>query len=119
MASTDSTRGHTVTAVPGTQHVTVEIDGQVVADTRRPLLVHETGLPVRYYIPPEDVDLARFRPTDTHTTCPFKGLASYWSFGDHTDVAWAYPEPIATVPEIKDHLSFYDTIAEIKVADGA
>lgn len=115
MTRTHRPRGHVVEAVTSTRHVRVEIAGQVVAETRRPLLVHETGLPVRYYIPPEDVDLTLLRPTGTHTTCPFKGVASYWSYGDHRDVAWAYPEPVAEVAAIKDHLSFYDTVATVTV----
>ncbi|MGW3245348.1 DUF427 domain-containing protein [Streptomyces sp. NPDC001070] len=117
MPPTDSSRGHRVDAVPGTQHVTVTIDGTVVAETRRPVLVHETGLPVRYYIPQEDVDLTLFRTSDTNTTCPFKGVASYWSYGDHTDVAWVYEEPLPSVPEIKGHLSFYDTKANVSIKD--
>lgn len=117
MAQTDP--GHKVEVFEGTEHVTVSIDGTIVADSHRPLLVHETGLPVRYYLPPDDVDLAKFRPTETHTTCPFKGEASYWTYtgggATREDVVWGYPDPLPAVAPIKDHLSFYDTIAEIKV----
>ncbi|MEU6173606.1 DUF427 domain-containing protein [Streptantibioticus parmotrematis] len=117
----DSQRGHRVAAVPGSQHVRVEIAGRVVADSHRPVVVHETGLPVRYYLPPQDVDLTLFEATDTHTTCPFKGIASYWTYlgdGEATrkqDVVWAYEEPLASVAAIKGHLSFYDTVADITV----
>jgi uncharacterized protein (DUF427 family) len=113
--------GHRVVTVPGTQHVTVEIDGKVVADTRRPVLLYETGIPVRFYLPPDDVDLTLFDSTDTHTTCPFKGLASYWTYRGETagqervDVAWAYEEPIPAAAGIKGHLSFYDTVARVSV----
>ncbi|MGP3952478.1 DUF427 domain-containing protein [Streptomyces sp. 7N604] len=114
---------HTVEAVPGSQHVRVEIAGQVVAESHRPVLVHETGLPVRYYLPPEDVALHLLEPTGTHTHCPYKGDASYWSYreGDgrvRADVVWAYPDPLPEVALIKDHLSFYDTKAEI-IVDGS
>ena len=118
-------RGHRVDVVRGTQHVTVMIDGRLVAETSRPLLVHETGLPVRYYLPPEDVDLTLFEPTDTHTTCPFKGEAAYWTYrgtggGEpRRDAVWTYPKPISAVAEIKDHLSFYDTVADIAVEEPA
>ncbi|MYX58295.1 DUF427 domain-containing protein [Streptomyces sp. SID8382] len=109
----------------GSQHVTVTIDGRVVAESTHPLLVHETGLPVRYYLPPEDVDLTLFEPTDSHTTCPFKGEAAYWTYrgaaGDEAeprpDVVWAYPQPIEKVAEIKDHLSFYDSVAKIEISE--
>ncbi|AEM81379.1 DUF427 domain-containing protein [Streptomyces violaceusniger] len=121
---TTGTGGHRVDVEHGSQHVTVTIDGRVVAESSRPLLVHETGLPVRYYLPPEDVDLTLFQPTDSHTTCPFKGEAAYWTYrgaaGDEAeprpDVVWAYPQPIEKVAEIKDHLSFYDAVAKIDVS---
>lgn len=111
---------HTVKAVPGTQHVRVEIGGRVIAESRRPVLVHETGLPVRYYLPPEDVALEVLEPTDTRTHCPYKGDASYWAYRDAAgqvtrDVAWAYPEPLADVALIKGHLSFYETRATVTV----
>ncbi|MES4904871.1 MULTISPECIES: DUF427 domain-containing protein [unclassified Streptomyces] len=116
--------GHRVEVARGTQHVTVTIDGRVVAESHRPLLLSETGLPVRYYLPPQDVDLSLFEPTDTHTTCPFKGEAAYWTYrgaeggGEpRTDVVWAYPDPLDAVAEIKDHLSFYDTVADISVKE--
>ncbi|MER5972578.1 DUF427 domain-containing protein [Streptomyces sp. NPDC002055] len=115
-------RKHTVEAVPGSQHVRVEIGGQVVAETRSPVLVHETGLPVRYYLPPADVATDRLEATVSSTHCPFKGDAAYWSYRDGTgelreDVVWAYPDPLAEVAAIKDHLCFYDTVADI-VVDG-
>ncbi|MET8679313.1 DUF427 domain-containing protein [Streptomyces sp. NPDC004647] len=111
---------HTVEAAPGSQHVRVEIDGRVVAESSRPVLVHETGLPVRYYLPPEDVALELLEPTTTRTHCPYKGDASYWSYRDgsgrvRTDVVWSYPDPLPEVALIKDHLSFYDTAADIVI----
>ncbi|MFH8365586.1 DUF427 domain-containing protein [Streptomyces sp. NPDC018031] len=117
--SDQHTTAHRVEVVRGSQRVRVEIAGQVVAESTRPLLVHETGLPVRYYLPVQDVDLSLFEPTAHHTVCPFKGTASYWSYtgpgGTHRDVVWAYPDPIPAVAELKDHLSFYDTVADIAV----
>lgn len=113
-------QGHDVAAVPGGQHVRVEIDGQLVADSHDPVLVYETGIPVRFYLPARDVDLTRFESTDTQTTCPFKGLASYWTYRgedgtERADVVWAYEDPIPSVAAIKGHLSFYDTVAKVSV----
>ncbi|MFF8814489.1 DUF427 domain-containing protein [Streptomyces pactum] len=112
-------RAHRVRVVPGTEHVRVEIAGRLVAESVRPLLVYETGLPVRYYLPAQDVDLSLFEPTTTHTVCPYKGTASYWSYtggGEvRPDVVWSYRDPIPAVAALKDHLSFYDTVADITV----
>jgi uncharacterized protein (DUF427 family) len=113
--------GHRVSTEPGSQRVRVVIDGHLVADCARPVLLHETGLPVRYYLPAEDVRLELFEPTDTATTCPFKGQASYWAFRGGSrirpDVAWAYQDPYPQVAAIKGHLAFYDAAAEITVED--
>ncbi|MEU0375402.1 DUF427 domain-containing protein [Streptomyces sp. NPDC006283] len=111
-----------VDAVPSTRHVQVEIEGTVVADTRTPVLLFETSLPVRYYIPRKDVRLHLFTPTDTRTRCPYKGVATeYWSWagtGDvRPDIAWSYPDPLPCVQIIKDRVAFYNESVDI-VVDG-
>ncbi|WP_327295103.1 MULTISPECIES: DUF427 domain-containing protein [unclassified Streptomyces] len=103
------TTGHRITIEQGTEHVRVIHEGRVLAESRRPLLLRETGLPVRYYLPAEDVRTELLTPSDTRTHCPFKGDASYWSLAEATDLVWAYPEPLAQVAQIKDHFCFYDT----------
>ncbi|CAM5319707.1 hypothetical protein SALBM135S_07059 [Streptomyces alboniger] len=100
--------GHRITIEPGTHHVRVVHDGQVVAESARPLLLRETGLPVRYYLPPEDVRTELLTPSTTQTYCPFKGTASYWSLPGSADTVWAYPEPKPDVAAIKDHFCFYE-----------
>ncbi|GAA3487892.1 MULTISPECIES: DUF427 domain-containing protein [Streptomyces] len=109
-------KGHRITVEQGTAHVRVVRGGQVLAESRRPLLLHETGLPVRYYLPPEDVRTDLLTPSDTSTHCPFKGDASYWSVPDAADLVWAYQDPKPEVAAIKGHLCFYDT--EVVGADG-
>ena len=68
-----------VDALPSARHVRVVIDGQTVAETRRPHLVFETNHPVRYYMPQEDVRMDLLIPSATQSRCPYKGPASYWS----------------------------------------
>ncbi|MEU9112846.1 DUF427 domain-containing protein [Streptomyces sp. NPDC048483] len=104
-----TTRGHHIDITRGTDHIRVEVNGRLLADSHRPLLLAETGYPVRYYLPPEDVRTDLLTPSKTHTFCPFKGTASYWSLaGGPLDIAWAYPEPRPGVAQIKDHLCFYE-----------
>ncbi|WP_129771549.1 DUF427 domain-containing protein [Streptomyces sp. L-9-10] len=105
--STVST-GHHITIERGTEHVRVVRDGRIIAESRTPLLLRETGCPVRYYLPPEDVRTELLTPSDTSTHCPFKGDASYWSLPGAPDLVWAYPTPKAEVAQIKDHFCFYD-----------
>lgn len=101
--------GHEITIEQDTAHVRVVRDGTVLADSTRPLVLRETGCPARYYIPAEDVRLDLLTPSDTHTYCPFKGTASYWSRADAPDLVWGYPDPKPEVARIKDHFCFYDT----------
>ncbi|MEY9994492.1 uncharacterized protein (DUF427 family) [Streptomyces sp. V4I8] len=101
-------QGHTITIEQGTRPVRVVHGGHILAESARPLVLRETGCPPRYYIPPEDVRLDLLTSSDTHTYCPFKGTASYWSLPDAADLVWAYPDPKPDVAEIKDHLCFYE-----------
>ncbi|MGW0955678.1 DUF427 domain-containing protein [Streptomyces sp. NPDC002545] len=102
------TQGHTITIGKSDEHVRVVRGGQVLAESDRALVLRETGCPPRYYLPPEDVRLDLLTASDTHTYCPFKGTASYWSLPDAADLVWAYPAPKQDVAEIKDHLCFYE-----------
>lgn len=100
-----------VDALPSRRHVRVVIDGQTVADSRRPTLVFETNHPVRYYLPQEDVRMDMLAPSATESRCPYKGPASYWSvqMGNETfnDLVWGYMNPIPEIPKIKGLLCFF------------
>ncbi len=113
------TPGHTVTIHPADAHVEVRVGGEKVAETDRPLRLEETGLPDRWYLPREDVALDRFRATSFHTTCPFKGEASYWSIDvggtTHDGIVWSYEQPIEAAEAITGYLSFYPDRAEVTV----
>ena len=100
--------GHTITIEQTDDHVRVVRGDHVLAESDRPLVLRETGCPVRYYLPPQDVRLDLLTPSETHTYCPFKGTASYWSVPDAADLVWFYPDPKPDVAEIKDHLCFYE-----------
>ena len=96
------------------------IDGEVVADTHRPWLLFETGLPVRYYLPKVDVRMDLLEPTDTHTaTARTRATASYWTAvidgKRHEDVVWTYPYPLAESLRVGGLVSFYDTKATVEV----
>ena len=103
-------------------HVQVVLGGTVVADSRRPLLLFETRLPTRCYLPMADVrlDLLTFSPRPTR--CPYKGIASYWSATvdgrTWPNIAWSYREPIAEMPRIKGLIAFYDEHVDAVLRDG-
>jgi uncharacterized protein (DUF427 family) len=108
-----------VDVLPSSRHVKIVVDGQVVAETHRPHLLFETGLPTRYYIPRMDVRLDLLEPSATTTQCPYKGHASYWSVrtGDAVleDVVWSYPFPIPECPKIAQLMAFYNEKVDIYV----
>jgi uncharacterized protein (DUF427 family) len=101
-----------VDALRSSRHVRIEVDGVVLADTQRPTLVFETGLPTRHYIPRGDLTLGALRLTETVTACPYKGRANYYSavVGDIVleDIAWTYTIPIPEIPKIEQLVAFFD-----------
>jgi uncharacterized protein (DUF427 family) len=97
------------------RHVVVRVGDDVVADSTRTLVLFETGLPRRWYIPEDDVRMELLGPTGTDTVCAYKGHASYWSIGDEDDVVWTYRDPEPEVAPIKDHLSFFNERVQIEV----
>ena len=108
---------HRVDTLRSSRRVEVFIDGDRVANSIRPLLLFETGLPVRYYLPPTDVRTELFTGSDTVTRCPWKGVARYLSHPAMPDVAWSYPDPIPENPKIRDLICFYNERVDL-VIDG-
>jgi uncharacterized protein (DUF427 family) len=93
---------------PSPAHVVVELDGQVLADTRRSLRVLETSHPPVYYLPAADVRADRLRPSARRpTVCEFKGTARYYDAGDRSAVAWSYRSPSPGYEAITGHFAFY------------
>jgi uncharacterized protein (DUF427 family) len=67
----------------------------------------ETSLPVRWYLPREDVRMDLLTPSDHHTTCAYKGVASYLSAEGAPEVAWFYPDPLHDALPVRDLVSFW------------
>jgi uncharacterized protein (DUF427 family) len=101
---------HRVDVRQTTCHVRVLAGLEIVAETKRAKVLSETGLPNRFYLPPQDVRHELLEPSGTHTICPYKGTASYRTIriGDRRieDAAWFYPEPLAEASRVRDHLCF-------------
>ena len=102
-----------------TRHVRLLRDGVLLADSRRPKILFETGLPPRYYLPPDDVRTDLLVPSATRTRCAYKGSASHWSVrvGDRLidDLVWAYPEPQHDAEPVRDLLCFYDERVDVEL----
>ena len=102
---------HPITIARNPKRVVVTLGGKIIADTTEALTLREAAYPAVQYVPRKHVDMAALSRTDTHTYCPYKGEASYFSIpaGDarSVDAIWTYEAPYDSVGEIKDHLAFY------------
>lgn len=112
---------HPIRIEPTGQRVTVRVGDRVIAATTAALGLAEADYPVVQYIPMTDVDTAVLRPSDTVTTCPYKGDASYYSIvtddAELTDAVWSYQHPHPAVAPIAGHVAFYPDRVEILVND--
>ena len=108
-----------VDILASSRHVRIEVDGVTIAESSKPTLLFETGLPVRYYLPQTHVRMDLLTPTETVTHCPYKGEAGYWSLrvGDdiRADVAWSYRTPLLESQKIAGLVSFYTEKVDLYV----
>jgi uncharacterized protein (DUF427 family) len=110
-----------VDVLHSSRHVEVFVGGVKVADTHRPTVLYESGLPARYYLPQTDVRMDLLEPTEKQTGCPYKGFARYWNVraGDavHEDLAWSYPTPLPESQKVAGLVTFYNERVDF-VVDG-
>ncbi|HEX8709338.1 MAG TPA: DUF427 domain-containing protein [Pyrinomonadaceae bacterium] len=78
----------------------------VLADSEQTIIIEGN-----HYFPPDSIRREHFRDSATHTTCPWKGLASYYDVvvdgAVNKDAAWYYPEPKDAAAEIKGYIAFW------------
>ena len=81
-------------------------NGAVLAESDETIVIEGN-----HYFPPDSINRAYFSESETHTRCPWKGLASYYTVeveGERNkDAAWFYPDPKEAASEIKDHVAFW------------
>jgi uncharacterized protein (DUF427 family) len=97
---------HRVDALESSRHVRVTAGGEVVAESDRPVMVFETGLPPRPYLPRADVRAGVLAPGGKRSICPYKGEASYWSVNGTQDAAWSYETPLPEALRAQGHVAF-------------
>ena len=111
---------HKVALEPEKRRVQVRFAGEVIADSRDAVTMHETNHGPVFYIPRKDVKMDRLVPTEHHTYCPYKGQASYFSLtGARTaeNAVWSYETPYDEVMDIKERLAFYPDRVDAIVAE--
>jgi len=109
---------HRIDVLPSSRHVRVELYGHVLAESSRPVLLFETMLPTRYYLPRDDIR-AELTPSATRTYCAYKGQASYWSAtaGDRVvpDLAWTYHQPRHDAAQVRGLIAFFAERLDVTV----
>jgi len=110
---------HRIEVLSSSRRVQVRIEGELVAESTRPRILFETGLPPRYYLPQEDVRMETLEPVDLTTGCAYKGWATYWdvitSGGRVPAAVWSYPDPLREGELVRDLLCFFQERPEIEV----
>ncbi|MBL1212620.1 MAG: DUF427 domain-containing protein [Ignavibacteriae bacterium] len=81
-------------------------NNKVIAESDNTIVVEGN-----HYFPPADVNKEYFEESDTSSTCPWKGKASYYTINIdgkiNEDAAWYYPQPKEAAAEIKNHVAFW------------
>ncbi len=88
-------------------------NGKVLAESDKTVVVENN-----HYFPVDSISKEHFLNSDHHTTCPWKGLASYYSIqvdgSVNSNAAWCYPEPKEAAKEIKDHVAFWKGVQVVE-----
>ena len=107
-----------ITIKPAGGTWSIRAGGAVLGETSNALELIEGDAPAVIYVPRHDIAMAFLDPSDTISTCPHKGTASYFDIvaksGPIADAAWSYEDPKAGLEQIKDHLAFYPHKATVE-----
>lgn len=100
-----------------TRSVKIGIDGVTLADSSSPLLLLETTLRTRHYLPPTSVKWEYLRKSSTETLCPYKGRANYYDVvvngKEYRDLVWFYRYPTSESAPIAGYMCFYNEKVDV------
>jgi uncharacterized protein (DUF427 family) len=99
-------RYHRIDIRQTSRRIVVSSGEQIVADTRRPVVLYESGFAPRWYVPREDVNESVLGGNELQTFCPYKGVCSYYDIGDARRAAWSYREAYTEVARVSELISF-------------
>jgi uncharacterized protein (DUF427 family) len=108
---------HPITLEPSRKRLRAAFAHHVIADTDDALILKEADYPPVVYFPMDDVDMGFLSKTERQTTCPYKGLASYWSIYMDGQLAenavWAYEDPYPAMSALNGRVAFYPNLVEV------
>jgi uncharacterized protein (DUF427 family) len=113
---------HRVDVLDSDRPVRISLAGQLLAETKGPKVLFETGLPRRYYLPAEDVRTELLEPSDTVTRSPYLGTAQHWSArvagGVVPNLVWSYQQPLRDGEPVRGMFCFYSERVDLEL-DGS
>ena len=99
------------------RHLVVRHQDRIVADTKQPIVLYESGFAPRWYVPRIDVDETALVPVERQTFCPYKGICSYYNIGDALLAGWSYPAAYPEVGRISNFVSFEPDLVSVHLDD--
>jgi len=106
---------HRIDMREASRNLVVRHEDRVVADTKRPVVLYESGFAPRWYVPRADVDESALTFVEHQTFCPYKGLCSYYDVGDAHLAAWSYREAYPEVGRISGLMSFEPDVVSVQL----
>jgi uncharacterized protein (DUF427 family) len=88
------------------RHLVVRDGERLIADTKHPLALYESGFAPRWYVPRENIDESALKRIELQTFCPYKGICSYYDIGSHQRAAWSYISAWPEVGRVTNLVSF-------------
>jgi uncharacterized protein (DUF427 family) len=88
---------------------------RIIADTKRPVVLYESGFARRWYVARVDVDESALTPVEHQTFCPYKGLCSYYDIGEAHLAGWSYREAYTEVGRISGLISFEPDMVSVQL----
>jgi uncharacterized protein (DUF427 family) len=106
---------HRIDIRQASRNLIVRHHDRVVADTKRPIILYESGFAPRWYVPRADIDACALTFVEHQTFCPYKGLCGYYDIGDAHLAAWSYREAYPEVGRISDLVSFEPDVVSVQL----
>jgi uncharacterized protein (DUF427 family) len=106
---------HRIDIRQSSRNLVVRHHDRIIADTRQPVVLYESGFAPRRYVTRADIDASALTPAEHQTFCPYKGLCDYYNVGDARLAAWSYREAYPGVGRISDLVSFEPDIVSVQL----
>jgi uncharacterized protein (DUF427 family) len=108
---------HRIDIRQSSRRLVVRKEHRVIAETREPLVLYESGFAPRWYVARADLDESALVAVEFQTFCPYKGLCSYYDVGDARRATWSYRDAYREVGRISDFVSFEPDMLSVELDD--